>query len=246
MKRNILPVLSLAILLGIVLFSCTKKKDDSYRENPSKGYFPLSFGKYVVYDVDSILWDDFQCVKSLHRYQMRHTIVDTFRDDSNRLTYRVDVMIRKQDSLPWENHRVIFVTPTDTRLELVESNLRYIKLVFPISDNVTWQGNSMIPALDQDYRYLQGWTYQYSNYTEPFNDGFTYFENTVTVSHVDEQQNDPETMPNSYAYKTYSQEVYAFNVGMVYREMTHWVYDPSVGTLCRKGYSVVMRAVDHN
>lgn len=246
MKKNILPVLCLAIMVSIAFFSCTKKKDDSYRENPSAGYYPLSLGKYVEYEVDSILWDDFQCVKSLHHYQTRYTVGDTFRDGENRLTYRIDILIRKRDTLSWNAHRVIFATPTDTRLELVEGNLRYIKLVYPIRDSITWKGNSLIPALDQDYRYLQDWTYRYSGFTGQFNDGYTYFDNTVTVSHIDEQQNDPETMPDSYSYKTFSKEVYGFNVGLVYREMTHWIYDPSQNNRCRKGYSVIMRAVGHN
>lgn len=246
MNRNVLSVLCFAGLLTFVLFSCTKKKDTSYSENYSEGFFPLDFGKYVVYDVDSILWDDFQCVKSLHAYQMRYTVGDTFRDDANRLTYRIDIHLRKKDTLSWDPHRVIFVTPTDTRLELVEGNVRFIKLVYPVSNDVTWQGNSMIPALDQDHRYLQGWTYRYSNFSEQFNSGFTYFDNTVTVSHIDEQQNDPETMPDSYSYKTFSKEVFGFGIGMIYRETTHWIYDPTNGPKCRKGYSVIMRAVDHN
>jgi hypothetical protein len=245
MNRKFLPLLILAAFISVALFSCRKETDNRYTGDVNKAYFPLDFGRYVVYDVDSTLWDDFLQVRSLHRYQMMYTVADTFRDNENRLSYRMDVRIRNADTLPWKTHRVIYVTPTDTRLELVEGNVRYIKQVYPIADNIEWQGNSMIPTGDQDFQYLFNWIYKYSGYTKPYNNGRILFDNTVKVSHVDEVQNDPELMPTAYAYKTFSEEVYAFNVGMVYREMTHWIYDPTQVHF-RKGYSVTMRAVDHN
>ncbi len=236
----------LAALFSVAFFSCTKKKDDRYGNEYSRGYFPLQFGRYVTYDVDSTLWDDFLQVKSVLKYQMRYTIADTFRDNAFRLSYRIDVHIRKQaDTMPWTPHRVIYVTPTENHLEYVENNVRFIKLVFPVSDGVTWKGNSMIPAGDQDFQYFYDWNYRYSDFTQPFNDGKAYFKNTVTVSQTDEVQNDPETMPAAYAYRTFAKEVYGYDIGLVYREMTHWIYDPGIVNY-RKGYSVVMRAVDHN
>ena len=245
MTKTFFPAILVAAFMTITLFSCIRKGDDKYGGDISKSFFPLQFGRYVVYDVDSTLWDDFHQVKTLHRYQMRYTIADTFRDNEFRLSYRMNVHIRPNDTFQWKTHRVIYVTPTPTRLEWVEENIRFIKLVFPVADNIEWKGNSLIAAGDQDYQYFQDWTYKYANFTLPFNDGKVMFNNTVTVNQVDEQQNDPETRPAAYSFKTYGKEVYASDVGMVYREMTHWIYDPGV-VKYRKGYSVVMRAVDHN
>lgn len=245
MNKKFLPAFVLAALFSMALFSCTKQNDDKYKGDFSKAYFPLQFGRYVTYNVDSTLWNDFLQVKSIHSYQMRYTVADTFRDNENRLSYRIDVHIRSNDTLPWQVHRVIYVTQTPTTLEYQEDNVRYIKLVYPISNNVQWKGNSLIPSDDQDYQYLNDWTYQYTDFGASYNDGNVYFDNTVTVLEDDELHNDPETMPSAYADKTYSKEVYGYDVGMVYREMTHWIYDPGVATF-RKGYSVVMRAVDHN
>jgi hypothetical protein len=245
MNKKSLPVILLAVIVSIALFSCSKSRDDKYAGDYSRGYFPLDFGKYVIYDVDSTIWDDFLQVKSIHKYQMRYSVQDTFRDNENRLSYRLDVLIRNSDSLAWHPHRVLYVTPTASTLEYVEDNLRFIKLVFPITSTTSWKGNSLIPSADQDYTYFFGWTYHYSNYTQPFNDGKVNFENTVTVSQVDEHTNDPELQPGDYADKTYGYEVYAYDIGLVYREFTHWTYDPAVATF-RKGYSVIMRAVDHN
>lgn len=245
MNKKFLPVLLLAALFSMVAASCKKETERRYGPDKTVGYYPLSIGRYVVYDVDSTLWDDFTQVKSLHKYQMRYTIADTFRDNAGRLSYRMDVHIRKTDSAAWKTHRVINVTPTETTLEYTEDNLRFIKLIFPVYEHMEWKGNSLIPAGDQDYQYFQDWNYQYTNYAQPFNNGKAYFDNTVTVNEVDEKLNDPETMPDSYAFQTYGKEVYAFDVGMVYREMTHWVYDPTYVKF-RRGYSVIMRAVSYN
>jgi hypothetical protein len=197
-----------------------------------------------VYEIDSTLWDDFLKVKTIHHYQMRYLCADTFRDNQFRLSYRMDVAIRLKDNVGWQDNHVFYVTSTKTHLEYVEENLRFIKLVFPLSNNITWDGNSMISTSDQDYTYFYGWLYKYSGLGTGYNNGKAFFDNAVTVAQIDDTLNDPEMHPDAYAYKTFSKEVYGFDVGMVYREMTHWTYQPTIGY--RSGYSVVMRAIDHN
>jgi len=246
MNKKLLPAFLIVALLFTGFYSCTKK-NEHYTSDYSRNYFPLTIGKSVVYDVDSVLWDDNVDVRSLHHYQMRWTIADTFRDDLFRLSYRIQTYIRKQDTLEWATHKVIYITPTDNTVEYVEENLRFIKLIFPIQNGGTWKGNALINPLDKDYLYFQNWNYYYDNYSEPFSNGFIQFENTVTVRAVDDTLGNPETRPTEYAFKTYGKEVYGQGIGMVYREITHWVYDPSKpGTPFRDGYSVVMKAVDYN
>src|SRR5262249_18554506 len=103
-----------------------------------------------------------------------------------------------------------------------------------------------IPAADRDYVYMDGWNYKYINYDRDYDNGLSVYAKTVTVEQVDEQEGDPESMPTKYADKTFGKEVYAYGIGLVYREATHWVYDPAGGNACRKGYSVTLRAIDHN
>lgn len=246
MKNKLLPAFLIAALIIAGFSSCTKTKD-KFLGDRSKNYFPLTIGKSVTYDVDSTLWDDVYDVRSLHHYQIRWTIADTFRDESFRLSYRIQTYIRKQDTLDWATHNVIYVTPTDNSIEYVEDNLRFIKMIFPVQNGTTWLGNSYISYLDKDYTYFQGWNYYYDNYGMPFSNGYIQLDNTVTVHGVDDTVGNPESDPTAYASKTYAKEVYGQGVGMVYREMIHWVYDPSLsGTPFRNGYSVVMKAVDYN
>ncbi|MBS1781916.1 MAG: hypothetical protein JSS78_02500 [Bacteroidetes bacterium] len=247
MKKNVLSVLLLLGAFVVTFTACKKITDNKYGSDLSRGYYPLQIGKYVVYDVDSIIWDDFRQVKTLHKYQMRYTVADTFFDNTKRLSYRLDVDIRNNDTFSWTPHRVIEVTPTTTTLEYKELNLRFIKMIFPVANALEWKGNSLIPSGDQDYTYFQDWTYRYSDQEKSFNNGKVFYDNTITVNEVNDSLNNPETMPNAYAYRTFAKEVYGYNVGMVYREVTHWTYDgkPNM-TSYRRGYSVVMRAVDNN
>lgn len=237
--------LMLALLCTAALFSCKKENDDTYNGNATQAYFPLQLGKYVVYNVDSTIWDDFSCLKKTNSYQMRYVVADTFRDNAFRMGYRIETFIRKKDTDPWQNHRVIYATATESRLEYHEENLKFIKLIYPVENGRTWDGNALLNTNDQDLQYFTGWTYAYQNVGQAYNNGEIEFDNTVTVTQTDETQNDPEAQPTAFAYRTYSKEVYGYGIGMVYKETYHWTYDPAVAQ-CRKGLGVIMRAVDHN
>lgn len=238
MRRASLLILSI-LIMGGVFFSCKKKTDDTNYTSYDHGYYPLKTGKYITYAVDSIIWDDFKCSVDTHHYQMRYSITDTFTDNQKRFSYIVNVLIRKTDTSIWNVDHVFYVTDTATRLEVTENNLRFIKLTYPVKDGNTWNGNAYIPSADQDYNYFYNWTYKYVNTGQTFDDGRVIYNNTVTVT----EDNDSLNAPPNYSYRTYAKEAYAYNVGMIYRELIHWTYQPGS---CKKGYGIIMRATDNN
>jgi len=237
-----MKIIYTVIALCFIVASC--KKTETYTDE-GKNYFPLTAGKQVVYDVDSIYYNDFTCTVDSFFHQMRWTVGDTFRDATNRLAYYINVDIRDNDSDVWKIHRVYAAIPTPSSLELTENNLNYIKLIFPVTENTTWKGNSKISTSTEPYQYLFDWDYTYENAGLPFDNGIQSFDNTVTVAEHDEILNDPDTQPGDYATKTFAKEVYAKDVGLIYREMTNWIYD-ATGSHCRSGFGIVMRAREHN
>jgi hypothetical protein len=120
-----------------------------------------------------------------------------------------------------------------------------LKLVFPVKLNTRWYGNSYIPAgFNVDLQWFQDWDYKYVNVSEPYNNGNINFENTVTVNQVDITEGAPDEA-NEYSARTFAKEVYAKNVGLVYRELTRWVYQPTVSKY-KKGFTLIMRAKKYN
>jgi len=239
-----------AALLPFVFTACNRDDDDTTvtvdPEHDFTPFFPLQPGHFVTYDVDSTRWDALGCTRTDTRCQLRYQVADTFTDARGRRSYRVDIYYRKQDTLPWRNHQVFYVTPTAQAIEYEQDELRFIKLVLPVANDRTWNGTQLIASNDAELSYFRDWMFKYDNLGEPFDTERKYYANTVTVDAVNRSQGNPEdpAQRNNYAYRTYLKEVYANNVGLVFREFTRWTYDPSIA-FCRRGYSVTMRAVDN-
>jgi hypothetical protein len=248
-KRKILIGALAAVVATVTFFSCKKEtKVNTDGGNLYQPYVPYQIGKYVIYDVDSSLWDDNLCLKVSRKCQMEYLVSDTFRDGQNRLSYVVDVLSRKNDTAQFASDYVLYVTPGAEQYEFVEKNIRFMRMVNPVKNGYSWSGNSLMPADDQDYAYLKNWNYQYQDVLQPYSTNKLTFPNTVTVSETNQVLNNPETKPDAYAYMLISKTVYAYEVGMVYHEYTNWTYDPTVPGVkaCRKGSGVIMQAVEHN
>jgi hypothetical protein len=96
------------------------------------------------------------------------------------------------------------------------------------------------------FAYLKGWRYLYQNTNLSYFNGYVNFDNTVSVLENDENVNYQNVDSLPHGHKTYAKEVYAWNVGMIYKEWTHYTWGAPDTTQNRNGYTVIMRAVDHN
>lgn len=246
MNKKFLPALLMVFLASVAFFSC-KKSSSNNAGDKTWAYFPLQLGKFVVYNVDSTLYDSASCTKTVRSSQIRYSISDTMRDEQNRFSYLMNVDTRSSDADIWHQQGVVYLTNNGSQLEYTQKNLRFIKLVFPIVEGTKWNGNQFIPVNDTPYQYYKGWAYTYQDYGKPFNNGLVNFDNTVTVLESDDMiaNTAPSSDSIAFTYRSYAKEVYAYNVGMVYREVTHLNFDSSISK-CMGGTSVIYRAVDHN
>jgi hypothetical protein len=245
MNNKSISFLFLALLVTVAVFSCRKPDAIQEAADPENNYFPLKLGNYIIYDVDSTTWDDHICVVLKKNHQIMYRVADTFTDAMGRASYRIETFTRRYHDTSWSRSRVLYATNTNAQTEFVETELRYIKLVYPVVSNKTWLGNAFIKSGDSALSYFGGWNYKYTNVNQPYNSGDVIYNNTVTVEQIDVAENNPETQPGSFSTRTFGKEIYARNIGMVYREYYHWYYDPTT-TKCRKGAGVVMKAVDYN
>ena len=261
-KKIILTLLTVTICFTAFV-SC--RKTTVNKGDQTLNYFPLQFGKYVTYDVDSITYNnnlsihESPCSQLETRTQLKYAIDDTFRDSKKRLSYIMDVYSRPHDGATWQKVRVILLTPSTiapltttpapntptNNIIFTQEGSQFEKLVFPIVQGISWAGNYLVPAQDSSLWYFQKWNYTYQNLKSSFNDGYVNYDNTVTVLEDDETVNNQVLDSTQFAYRTYSKAVYAYNVGMVYKEWTHYIHYPYISA-CVNGFSVTMRAIDHN
>lgn len=218
------------VIVTLLFFSLQfcKKQTDNFAVQSYKDYAPLEVGKYIIYRMDSMVFVNFDTEKEIHSYQAKDLVEAEIADASGRPSYRIRRMIRNLDGTgDWIDNATIMVTPLDHSLEVVEDNLRFIKLTNPVKESYYWEGNSYISA-GEDHSYLQFWEYNYLNVGLPYSVSDLNFDNTITVQQIDESAGDPESNPNNFASKDYSVEVYAKNTGLVYKDFIHWIYQRNI------------------
>src|SRR5690606_11895221 len=151
MRKFFTPIAVGIVSLTTLFTSCKKEKDETVASNNGREYAPYEVGKYILYNVDSIYWDDFLRAKIAYSCQLRYQIADTFTNAEGKFSYKIDVLYRQKNSDPFVPKEVIYATPTETSLEINQKNLNFIKLIFPIAENVSWNGNAKVPIHDQQY-----------------------------------------------------------------------------------------------
>jgi hypothetical protein len=224
---------------------------------------PLQAGKYITYRLDSTVYTNFGKKEEIHSYQVKFEINSQTQDNLGRpgfLVYRY--ISDSSGTQPWTPDDTYYITPLEFQIEMVEDNLRYIKLHSPITAGFAWKGNKYLPTepFKNFYSFsnddnMGDWDYYYDGsapaiYTVK---GQTY-TNVLSVQEDDESYNVPVTDPSSYAARNYSVEKYARNIGLVYRQLIMWEQQPNPsGTPpnvtynpYRVGFGITMWMIDHN
>ena len=141
MKYHYLVLIS---IFAAVLGACNKQTIQPPSQGLGWDYQPLTKGHYVIYDVDSIIFDDFNKRIDTFRLEMKDEIGDQFVDDQGREAHKVIRSVRYSATEPWVTNHVYYITQDSFKLEWTENNLRFIKMVFPVKLNKKWLGNSYI------------------------------------------------------------------------------------------------------
>ena len=231
-------------LILIVMVSC-KRQVLPLDQTIGKEYFPVNEGHFIEYEVDSTIYNTFTHDTQFVHLEFRDEIGALFTDNQGRTSYVIQRSVRPDSTTAWQDELNYYVTVNNFTIEVVENNLRFIKLALPVETNRTWNGNVYIPVYTSgldEFKWYNGWEYSYSHISEDFNNGLVNYPNTATIAwgHL---TND-STSTSQYNDYTNYKEVYARTVGLVYRELTHWEFQPTEGF--RNGFSVVFRAKKNN
>jgi len=255
MKKHAYLFLMLTGLLAA--FSC-KKQTDTVNTAPVEEYLSLQTGKYIEYRLDSTVYIHFGQTDTVVSYYARDVIEGTATDNTGRPAYRVVRYLRSWTGTTEADYTpalTYYVIPSRESIEITENNLRYQKLRLPVTDGYSWRGNSFLPATPFYYLYqfsndedMDMWEYTYQDVNQPLEIEGNVYDSTVTVLQVADSSNVPIMFPEGLAYRNYWVEQYAKNIGLIYKEVIMWEYQPPNGgnPSFRSGFGLKMSILGHN
>lgn len=240
-------------LIILLTVSACKKSYYTYQTDQLTDYLSLQSGKTITYRMDSTNFTFFGTTRTVTSYLVQDVIDTTILDNLGRPTWRVFRYITDTaQSQPWTSLETYTITPTINTIEVNENNLRYLKLALPLTDGFSWQGNSYIGTTSgnsgTDLSYLNGWNYTYDSIGASYNVAAGSIPNTLIVRQDDEYLPDSTNL-SSPSYRTYSIEVYAKGIGLIYKDFLHWFYQPPNNTNSagyKTGYGIRLSMISHN
>lgn len=249
MKPNFLYFLMCMIFVGLI--SCKKSFDVISSEEVSN-YIPLQVGKYIIYQLDSTVYTNLGSTKEIHSYIIKDTIQSITTDNLGRKAYRILRFQRSSsDTNNWTHLDAYLAIADSTSLEWIESNKRFIKMKAPIKNGFSWKGNSYINTISfPDATFLNGWTYTYDKINTPLKLNNIIIPSTISIL----QNNDTIGNPSNkkvYSEINYSKEIYGRNIGLIFKEFTHQVWQPGnannpSGYFEESSYGIKFSILRHN
>lgn len=247
--RNISKYFLLVAFTSMVFFACDETEPPETLATPLQ-YFPLEIGKFRVYNVDSINYHE-TIPNDTSSWQVKEIIVDTFYDLTNNLNYTIERYRRQTAADEWIIANVWSVMFDNGQLVKNENNLRFIKLVEPVTTGTSWSGNVYLGGLDDlpvaeecnELTFYEDWEYNYANVRTMYDIDLFNFDNTLKVI----QQGD-----SNLIWYDYAEEIYAENVGLIQQDFYHYYTQDLTCPTCpweqrvQCGYSVKMRILDFN
>jgi hypothetical protein len=245
-----------AVVLLFSFISC-KKETEEFQTEALAEYLPLAVGKYITYRIDSTVFTNLGRNEEVHKYQVRHVVDAEVTDNLGRPSFRIFRYLRDSaGTQPWTPNGTYFITPLTDQVEVIEDNLRFIKLHLPLKLNVDWKGNKYLSSDPYASLYsfsnddnMNDWDYEYDQFDPSITIGSQTVNDVYTVFHIDEALNAPVTDTRSYGARTLSVEQYAKNIGLVSRDYIIWEYQPNTGGAgggYKVGFGIKMWMLDHN
>jgi len=233
-----------------LLLSCAKESATVLLP-PLSDYYPLQTGRVLIYRLDSSLIPYSGSVLEVRSYHAKDSIADTIRDNSNRLTYRIYRFVTDTlETQPWQPIATFYATPQEQTIEFTDdNNLRFIKMVQPLRNDFNWQGNSFIDTKTaaSPFQYLDGWNYIYQNVNQSYLTEKGIINNTITILQQDETSPPGPFDEGSYQQRNYSMEVYAKDIGLIYKEFLHWTWQttPAPAKFDNDSYGIKLSLIDY-
>jgi hypothetical protein len=197
----------LRYFIAFALFNTACDNGDPKPVDSGQEYFPLITGNYYVYDVVEIVYSEVAPTKNLV-YQLKVEVSDSFPNGEGDHTYVLSRSTRNNETDAWKDLDTWSVRSNDREVILNEGNVSFVRIAFPLKAGKTWNGNKYNNQLADEY--------EINDTGKNFDAGGVTFENTFTVLQEDNE--------DFIVFLDKREEVYAKDIGLVYKEVTQLAY----------------------
>jgi len=233
----------------LLLSSCKNEIETVDPIDQGFDYAPLEVGNYWIYASDSIIYRQGGLITDSLSGFIREEIVDTFRDSEDLLNFKVQRFFKRMETDQWEETDLWFSSMSGANYIRVEENLKFISLVFPIVENVSWDGNAFFDenieiSLDgEPIAPYKNWDYEYEKIDTTYDNGQFSADQVVLIEQVDD---------DIEIEKRVASEMYAKGIGMVQKKMSilfcqGCAGDPdAIEDSPEYGFKLELNLIDHN
>lgn len=140
-------IVQMPLFIFFVLYmplSCTEKTESIDLESFGLDYFPMTTGQTWTYRSDSIIILNGGLRRDTLRSFIREEIGEKYKDGEGKDVYKIYRSFRRNETDQWQNLNTWTVQNDQNRAIRTEENLKFIKLVFPFSKGLRWDGNVFI------------------------------------------------------------------------------------------------------
>ncbi|SOD80786.1 hypothetical protein [Spirosoma fluviale] len=191
----------LLILLWTAFGGCRSGRDASIL--PEYDFIPVETGRYTIYDVQETQYT--RNTPPVQRtYRLKETIGPAYNDVTGQPAYRLLRYRRISDDQPWQPDSIWSVRLVNNEVIRTENGQDFVKLLYPASDGLIWNGNR--------YNVFKPNRYEARNVGQPFSVSGKEFRSTITVVAQDD---------STLIGQTKRVDVYAHQIGMIYKERTY-------------------------
>jgi hypothetical protein len=184
----------------LIVSSCSTSTVEPDARSLGYNYFPLEKGHFAMYQVEETEYR-LTAAPLTRTYQVKEVIAEEFTDLSNEEAFKIMRYSRQHATDAWALDSIWVAKRTVNRAIRTENNTSFVKLVFPVNENQTWNGN-VLNHLGKD-------EYQLTKVNKPYTLSGQQYTRTATVVQV----NDSSACNMRRIY-----EVYAETVGLIYKE----------------------------
>lgn len=169
-------------------------------------FFYPPLGQAVIYDVQETQYA-LTSIPTVRNYQLKEVFASILINTDAKESLRIERYRRENDSQKWVIDSIFSAKKEIDKALKTENNITFVKLIFPISEGLKWNGNA--------YNSLGNDIYELKKLNQSFQINGQNFPKTLTII----QQNDSTLVDLKRRL-----EVYAEGVGMVYQEKINVSY----------------------